>query len=258
MKTIIYLFIAIFTAGVYANAQMPPANLPDAQLTKEQAEYRIKDFQARVADLENTLNEEKTKLERAQNQLRNTNKNLEDCLDELKKMLGVTDKDIEAFRQKLGIIAGKVRELKALNDDALADRQDEVIDLENQLNELRKEKIALLPEFYNRILELAREIKGLYREKRISTYIVKSWSKERDCLWNIANRTEIYGDAFLWPKIWQANKDIIRNPDIIHPGQELKLPEKSPKSGEELKAERKYYRLKKEAEAETETATAGE
>ncbi len=258
MKTIIYLFIAIFISGVYANAQMPPANLPDSQLTKEQAEYRINDFQAKVADLENTLKDEKTKLERAQNQLRNTNKNLEDCLDELKKMLGINDKDIEAFRQKLGVIAGKVRELKALNDDALADRQDEVITLENQLNELRKEKIALLPEFYNRILELAREIKGLYREKRVTTYVVKSWSKERDCLWNIANRTEIYGDAFLWPKIWQANKDIIRNPDIIFPGQELQLPDKGPKSGEELKAERKYYRMKKEADAQTESASAGE
>lgn len=43
-----------------------------------------------------------------------------------------------------------------------------------------------------------------------------------DSLSKIAKR--IYGDANQWPKIYEANRDVIKNPDLIHPGQILKIP----------------------------------
>ena len=33
-----------------------------------------------------------------------------------------------------------------------------------------------------------------------------------------------YGDIFSWPKIWSANRDKIANPNLIFPGQVLKIP----------------------------------
>lgn len=45
-----------------------------------------------------------------------------------------------------------------------------------------------------------------------------------DTLSGIAQQA--YGDANLWPKIYEANKQIIGpNPDIIHPGQVLHIPQ---------------------------------
>lgn len=43
-----------------------------------------------------------------------------------------------------------------------------------------------------------------------------------DNLWKIAKKT--YGDGNRWVDIYNANKDIIKNPDMIYIGQELKLP----------------------------------
>ena len=43
-----------------------------------------------------------------------------------------------------------------------------------------------------------------------------------DSLSKIAKRE--YGDASKWPKIYDANRDQIKNPDLIHPGQVLTLP----------------------------------
>jgi nucleoid-associated protein YgaU len=34
-----------------------------------------------------------------------------------------------------------------------------------------------------------------------------------------------YGDANQWRRIWDANKDLIKNPDLIYPGQVLKIPQ---------------------------------
>lgn len=258
MKNIVYkLFILVFASSI-AFAQMPPASKPDAELKKKEAELRINDFQNRVNKLEEQYNKLDAELKSLKTELDNTIQANKDCDDELKKLLGVSDADIDAFRQKLGVIEGKVREMQRLSDKVLADRQDEVKKLENDLNELRGNKISIMPEFYQRIIDLAKDIKGLYREKKIETYTVGTWAEDRDCLWNIAGKMEIYADPFMWPKIWQANKDIIRNPDIIFPGQELKIAPKGPKTSEELKAERTYWRMKKEQQVEETGVTAGE
>jgi nucleoid-associated protein YgaU len=50
------------------------------------------------------------------------------------------------------------------------------------------------------------------------TYVVVNG----DSLSKIAKRE--YGDASKWRKIYEANKDLIKDPDLIYPGQELKVP----------------------------------
>jgi nucleoid-associated protein YgaU len=48
--------------------------------------------------------------------------------------------------------------------------------------------------------------------------------KKGDTLSAIAQRE--YGDANAWRRIYDANRDQLDNPDVIHPGQELSLPAK--------------------------------
>jgi nucleoid-associated protein YgaU len=45
-----------------------------------------------------------------------------------------------------------------------------------------------------------------------------------DSLSKIAKRE--YGEANAWNRIYEANRDIIKNPDLIYPGQTLKIPAK--------------------------------
>ncbi len=35
----------------------------------------------------------------------------------------------------------------------------------------------------------------------------------------------LYGSAGKWKAIYEANKDIIKNPDLIYPGQVLRIPQ---------------------------------
>jgi nucleoid-associated protein YgaU len=50
------------------------------------------------------------------------------------------------------------------------------------------------------------------------TYIVVAG----DSLSKIAK--SYYGDANKWNRIYEANRDQIKNPDLIHPGQQLRIP----------------------------------
>ena len=45
--------------------------------------------------------------------------------------------------------------------------------------------------------------------------------KKGDTLWYIANKE--LKDSFLWPKVWKENPGI-KNPDLIYPGQKIKIP----------------------------------
>ncbi|MHB8065153.1 MAG: LysM peptidoglycan-binding domain-containing protein [Ruminiclostridium sp.] len=54
--------------------------------------------------------------------------------------------------------------------------------------------------------------------KSKGTYVVKSG----DCLWSIAKK--YYGDGSKHAKIYNANKSIIKNPNLIYPGQRLVIP----------------------------------
>ncbi|MCL2269702.1 MAG: LysM peptidoglycan-binding domain-containing protein [Treponema sp.] len=60
-----------------------------------------------------------------------------------------------------------------------------------------------------------------------ATYIVRTWSSFRDCLWNIAAQPWAYGDPFQWEKLYEANKTKLpdpHDPDLIEPGMVINIP----------------------------------
>ena len=62
------------------------------------------------------------------------------------------------------------------------------------------------------------ELKNALAESQQRTYVVKPG----DTLSGIAKA--VYGDWKLWKDIYEANKDKIKNPDLIQVGWELRLP----------------------------------
>lgn len=53
-------------------------------------------------------------------------------------------------------------------------------------------------------------------------YRVKYNPENRDCLWKIAGR--YYKNPRLWNRIYEANRDKIKNPHLIYPGMDLRIP----------------------------------
>jgi hypothetical protein len=143
----------------------------------------------------------------------------------------------------------RVAELQRMSDAELLNHRDEIVAMDARLAEMSKSKIALIPRYGNRVTALQAKVaallKSLVREK---SYTVGTWSKDRDCLWNIAKKPDMYNNAWLWPKIWQGNRDMIKNPDIIQPKMTLKIPEGTELNKDEQSAANKYYRSKAAAE----------
>ena len=61
-----------------------------------------------------------------------------------------------------------------------------------------------------------------------------------ETLWNIA-RANI-GEGFLWPALYRANRDQIKDPAIVYPGQRLRIPTVDRAEREALRREAEAHR----------------
>jgi nucleoid-associated protein YgaU len=244
MKKLLFVCAAWLIAAPVL-AQVVDPNKPDAELTKEEAQIRITEWQNKVNALKTKVSEIDNTISGLNTQMAQIQTDVTKCNEDLYALVGATDADVQNFRERLGRIESRVREMARMSDDQRRGMLKEIDSLEMSLNGMRREKIALLPEFYNKIIDIATQIRNLRPGTGATgTYTVGTWAEDRDCLWNISAKPEIYNDPMMWPKIWQANTDQIRNPDLIYPGQVLSIPPAGPKTDEELRAERLYYRRK--------------
>ena len=170
---------------------------------------------------------------------------IKSCEDALFALLGVTREEWEGFDRDLTNMEKRVGELQGMSDDQLMNYKDEMNRMDSKLSEMAKSNIAKIPRFGNRISSLQSKLAALLKSAsggKQRSYTVGTWARDRDCLWNIAKKRDIYDNAWLWPKIWQGNRDKIKDPDIIQPKWVLTIPEGNELTKEEKSASRRYRR----------------
>ncbi len=248
-----HIAFAAIILGALLIACAPNAFAQDDRMTEEQAVEKIRQLEQRAGELKRQESTLDAQLAEKNRLLAQKQSDHERCIDELYALVGATRADVEAYEARLRRLENNINELLRLSPMDLLARKSEVDEAEREYSALAGNKISLLPAFYDRVQRIGENIKVLRDtlSRAEKTYTVGTWSKDRDCLWNIAKKPDIYGDAFRWPKIWQKNRDQIRNPDLIYPGQVLKIPAPAPLTPEEESAARKYYRQKREAAAAT-------
>ncbi len=243
MKTKLFLtfFIAMF---LVFDMQVALAQ----EMTKEQWQQEMSQFTAKRNDLKAKMDKLNADIKNLQDQSKKLDTDVADCLDNLLKLLGITQAEYDAFLEELSRYENRTNELMRLSDEELLKYRDEVMNMDKRVTEMAKHKIAIIPRIKNRIERLQSNIASLKKTlEKEKTYTVGTWARDRDCLWNIAKKKDIYNNAWLWPKIWQGNKDKIKNPDIIKPKWVLKIPAGTELTKEEKAAANSYYRKKKEA-----------
>jgi nucleoid-associated protein YgaU len=230
------------------------------KMTEEEAAQKIQNLEKRTSDLKRQQSSLDQQLEEKNRVLKSKQDDYEKCIDELYALVGATRQDVDAYEARLKRLENKISDLLRLSPMDLLARKAEVDEAEAEYNNLAGNKISLLPAFFDRLQRVAENIRTLRDtlSRAEKSYTVGTWAKDRDCLWNIAKKPDIYGDAFKWPKIWQKNRDQIKNPDLIYPGQVLKIPAPAPLTPEEESAARRYYRQKREADMGAPTGTSPE
>ncbi len=109
---------------------------------------------------------------------------------------------VEKYNSDATELNGKAEPVEAENEGLRA----RLNDLEKQIQDInaeaRKYEIPVEP------------------PKKYDTYVVI----EGDCLWLIAENVWGWQRCAEWPRIYDVNKDLVKDPDLIFPGWELNIP----------------------------------
>jgi len=248
---VIYVLAAVLTLSVgLANAQ--------EEMTKDQWQQEVTKYTQMRADLQGKLKTLQGSVSDANTMSTKLDTDCEKCLDELYALVGSDREKAAAFNEELEAAEAKAGELMRLSDADLMARSGEIAELEAKSKELWGNKLSLIPDFWDRLTEVDNKVKSLKDTlaKQVKVYTVGTWSRDRDCLWNISKKPDIYDNAWLWPRIWQGNRDQIKDPDVIHTGQKLTIPQGKEMTSEEKSAAKRYYSRKAAAAAEAAPAAA--
>lgn len=216
------------------------------KMSKDEWQQEINKYTSMVSDLQAKIKTLDNQIADLRSQSSKLDGDLDKCLDELYALVGSDKTKAAAYRAEIEAAENKANELMRLSDADLMARSNEVSDLDAKVKSLWNNKLSLIPEFWDRLTALNDKVKSLQATLAGSgkTYTVGTWARDRDCLWNISKKKTIYNNAWMWPKIWQGNRDQIKDPDIIHKGQKLRIPPAGPMTADEKAAAKRYYSKK--------------
>lgn len=237
--TSILLAAILLMAGVsYTEAQ--------EQMSKEEWQRQINEYTAQRNELRSRLDGLDSEIADLKAEASELEASIENCNEETYALVGATGEEIADFDRTVDETERRVEELSRMSDDQLLENMSELEEIWSKLGEYGNTQIGVLPEFYDRINRLKDRIGALQKSMMAKgkVYTVGTWQRDRDCLWNIAKKKDIYANAWWWPKIWQGNRDQIKDPDLIYPGQKLKIPSSAPLTPEERRAANSYYQKK--------------
>ena len=257
MKNIILSALAsVFVLSLVScgSSQVLPApeSKLDSLLTFDEADLRLADWRTRVGNLNKRDSLLMVDIRALEEKIEAERNAVKKCNDDIYALVKSNEQAVREYMERVGKLEGRIREIRGLDDDAFELRKMEVYDLAKEWNAMHSVESAVLPDVFDRMIRARGDIASLLERKPVKkskNYTVRSWEKYRDCLWNIAGQADIYNDPFQWVKLWQGNSNIIRNPDIIRQGMEITVPPPGPKTTEEQKAERMYWRKKRAAQA---------
>ena len=131
-----------------------------------------------------------------------------DCEYHLYNLSGTTYEDVAEFRIRFLETEDKIINKSATSEEIK----------QKYLDEISISPLKCLPEFSDRFRVMSKLFESLELPETSKKYTVI----KGDNLRKIAKK--FFGDIKYWQKLWNANKDIITDPDLIYPGQELKIP----------------------------------
>ncbi|MEO8664557.1 MAG: LysM peptidoglycan-binding domain-containing protein [Ignavibacteria bacterium] len=249
------LFMMVFSLAVFANSSVFAQDDDDDDDMSEEPEEMDEDmwqaqmdeYTAKKTDLQNQLASLSTEIDGLKKTLDTKTDAENNAKQGLYNMVGSYE-GYQAYKVKFADAEKRVNSCKGPDDAA---------DIEKNIwpaitDGGNSGKYKCLPEFWDRYNSMKKKVADCKGKMETGTYTVV----KGDCLYKIAGMKNIYGNSKLWPAIWDANKSgvvsapprvakTIPNPNLIYPGQVLKIPTLTDAQKSEAMSKSSMYKSKR-------------
>ena len=224
MKNRNFLSIVLFTliffcVGVFAQQY----SYDYKTMTMDEYKAELAKWQKREADAKAAIAEEEAKIAKLKEELASLDKEIKSVYDEIYALLGTDESGYKSYLDQLKGLENDLQSFLALSPEEIYQRRNELENYKSQLESLKQDKRSNGVEAFDSI----QRIEGLIsqaEEKATPAAAGRYEVQKGDYLWKIAKRPDIYGDPYAWMRIYTANRDQIKNPDLIYPRQVFRIP----------------------------------
>jgi LysM repeat protein len=199
------------------------AQAQENKMTREEYVAQMADLQQREAAAQQQIETLNGQIDDLSEQSNSCDLAIADLNDQIRTLVDASDTQIEAFRNRLDAIIGQLEGLLSLAPEVLIQRKGEAKTLATEVEDMKGSKIAAIPEMAEKLARIDALLSQI--KARIAQPVTIDYTVERgDNLFNIAKKESVYDDPYMWPRIYRANKEDIKDPDMIFPEQILAVP----------------------------------
>jgi len=192
------------------------------KMTMDEYNAKLADYKAREDAAKTEIAKCDADMAVVNQQIAQVDNEIASVWNEIYALLGTDEAGVNAYRSTLNDLEAQVDNLASLSPEELAKRKAEIDQLEQKLNELKQNKIALLSEMQDKLATIEGKIANLRASLPKADFdeytVVKG-----DYLWKISGKQDIYDDPYQWIRIYTYNRDQIKDPDLIYPDQLFKI-----------------------------------
>ena len=219
------------------------------EMDEEEWQRQMDELNAEKSNLTTKLAQLNGEIDNLKGTSANKDKELEKCESDLYALVGTTKSGVADFRKKFEETEKKINGKVGTPDDAR----------KMYFDEISKDKARCLPEFQDRYASMKKKLEDWGVKPTEACYTVV----KGDCLWKISKMK--YGSPYYWPAIWDANKNgvanadalknarhkKVTNPNLIYPGQCMKIPTLTDAQKKEAEMKSKKYRKTRKVKTTT-------
>jgi nucleoid-associated protein YgaU len=224
------------------------------EMDEEEWQRQMDDYNAQKTQLQSRLAALNTEIDGLKATSTTRDRELDQCESDMYTLVGTTKTGVADFRRKFEETEKKINGKTGTPADAR----------KSYFDEITNDRARCLPEFADRYASMRKKLADWEGIKPVEgTYTVV----KGDCLWKISNMK--YGSPYFWPAIWDANKNgvvnadqltnsrhkKITNPNLIYPGQVLRIPTLTDAQKKEAEMKSKRYRKTRKTTTTTTTET---
>ena len=193
------------------------------EMDMDQYNALLQEWQGRLDAAQKAITDEDARLAEATKCNEENQAAIDKEWDEIYAALGSSREENEEFTKQIAALRSDANAMLSMTPDEIYRRKDEIPAFKDRLAEMNTNNLALLSEneaALNSIESLIMQIEEKGKPAEPDTYTVV----RGDFLWNIAGKSNIYGDVYAWMRIYTSNTDQIKDPDLIYTDQIFRIP----------------------------------
>lgn len=250
-KTYIVLLIAVILVPILLVSEVNYLSEDEYKKLKkaeresywQRLESDLQGYQQRKSDANARAEAARSKLEEVNQQITAVDSEHEALYDSILEYLQIDKSDRSIWsgvEERLAYFNSAINSFNSLSDSELWEAKKRIYALKEEWHDYRAENASKIPDFQddvnlieNRITRLVDEMESKRPKYYEDTYTVV----RGESLSKISGYHFIYNDPSLWGIIYRANRDQIKDPNLIYPDQVLKIPRGKPNTWKVYKGE---------------------